>query len=209
VSTFIPDKGDIDLDHVFKTPCFCHTAKVPAEIRHKGILTEGPARDMFSYESGISQKEADSSPNPSEFMSLVRDDSSRQECSVMLNIDHKDFFYVHQRDGWRKLLLPNDAEIAEYGTGQPLRGLVAVCFQLCPWDKCDQGVLLAKDVEEGKGQIEVNGQPVVGLTLANRCHFLRGGQGHYWPVPADSKFEIRVRATEPKSYIRLATVVIW
>ena len=201
--------GDISISDVYKTPCICHTAKVPAEIRHKGILTESQPADMYNYQNGISQGEAMTLSNDSELMRLVRDDSTRQVCTVRLNIDHKDYFFVHEREGWKKLVLPNNAEVAEYGTGMPLRGLIAVCFHVCAWGKCPPGNLLAEHIAEGKGQIEVNGQPVVGMTRANKCEFLRGSQGHYWPPSPESKFEVRVRTTEPDSFIRLGSIVIW
>lgn len=205
--------NEIDLISVFKAPCFCHTAKVPAEIRHKGILTQTEPGNLFNYTEGISLFEADSQLNNFDYMRLVREDGSRQKCDeVRLNIDHKDFFYVSEREGWKKLVVPNDAEMAEYGTEQPLRGLVAVCLTQCAWNKCEKGQLNEEAFAEGKAEIQVNGEPVVGLTsTSGECHFLKGAAGHQWPVPSGSspKFEVSARVTEPDSHIRIGSVVVF
>lgn len=202
----------IDLETVFKAPCFCHTAKVPAEIRHKGILTQTEPGNLFNYTEGISVFEADTELNNFDYMRLVREDGSRQKCDeVKLNIDHKDFFYVSEQEGWKKLVVPNDAERAEYGTGQPLRGLVAVCFTQCPWDKCEKGQLNVEAFADGKSEMQVNGEPIVGVTSAGECHFLKNAKGHLWPVPsgASPQFEVSVRVTAPDSNIRIGTVVVF
>jgi hypothetical protein len=202
------EPDDINLEDVFKTPNFCHTARVPAEIRHKGILLEGPPGDLFNYQQGISEKEA-RSPNDSELFRLVRDDESRQKCPLPVNIDAKDFFYVNDQEGWKKLVLPNDAEMKEYSRGQELRGLIAVCFAVCPWGKCPKGNFLAKDINETTAEIHVNGEPVVGFTNWKNCDFLRGSQGHYWPPNSDSRFEISARTIQPNTFLRIGAFIVW
>jgi len=136
---FMENRSDINLDDIYKTPNFCHTARLPAEIRHTGILTGSAPGDAFHFQDGISEQEAQNTPNDSEFMRLVRDDGSRQQCNATLNIDHKDYFFVTDKDGWKKLVVPNDAELAEYGRGQQLRGLIALCFKVCDWGHCPPG----------------------------------------------------------------------
>jgi hypothetical protein len=42
-----------------------------------------------------------------------------------------DFFFVKVGDGWKKMVLPNDAEVREYGNGQPLQGIVSLRFTGC------------------------------------------------------------------------------
>ena len=125
---------DIKIDDIFKAPNFCHTTRLPAEIRYKGILTNHPPGDMFNFtDTGISQAQADSTPNLSEEFSIVVDAKSRQAwCTeVHLNMDYKDFFYLNQQDGLKKIVLPNDRELAEYGRGQEMKGLVAACYGMC------------------------------------------------------------------------------
>jgi hypothetical protein len=202
------EPGDINLEDVFKTPNFCHTARVPAESRHKGILLEGPPGDLFNYQQGVSEAEA-LSPNDSELFRLVRDDGSRQKCEVQLNIDAKDFFYVNDQDGWKKLVLPNDAELKEYSRGQKLRGLIAVCFAVCPWGKCPKGNLDASTINETTAAIQVNGEPVVGFTKIKNCEFLRSSQGHYFTPNSDSRFEIRARTIQSNTFLRIGAFIVW
>lgn len=134
----VKQRGDIQLEHILKSPNFCHTARVPAEIRHKGILTGGLPGDLFHYDEGITEGKA-RDENDSEFMWLVQDPTTRQKCDITLNVDNKDYFYVKGIDGTKKLILPNDAELAEYGTGQKPVGLIAMCFSVCDWGKCPKG----------------------------------------------------------------------
>lgn len=203
--------AELDLDAVFKAPVFCHTAKVPAEIRHKGILTQTEPGDLYNHFEGSSLIEIEAKENDSDLIRLVRDDETRQICDeVRLNIDHKDYFYLSQREGWKKLVLPNDAEQAEYGAGQqPLRSYIAVCFTQCPWEKCQKGMLDAAAVNDGRVSAQVNGNPVTELTPVENCHVLKGSQGHQWAVLSESfKFEISFRVNEPGSNIRIGTVAL-
>jgi len=71
------------------------------------------------------------------------------------------------------------------------------------------GTLQASDIASGAAEIEINGQPVVGLTDIHLCHFLRGEQGHYWPLSAESRFEIRARVTQSQSSLRFGSFVVW
>jgi hypothetical protein len=215
------DLDGINLEDVYKTPNFCHTARVPAEIRHKGILLEGPPGDVLTYQQGISDAEAHQSHNidsefNSEFMVLVRDDSTRQTCGALVNLDHRDYFYVNDQDGWKKLVLPNDAEIKEYSRGQELRGLIAVCFASKDLNAFSNSTLSAKDINKNMAEIQVNGEPVVrltniliGLTTLKPCWFLRGSQGHYWTPNSDAQFEIRARVIHPNTFLRISSFIVW
>ena len=135
----VNDRGDLQLEHIFKYPSFCHTARVPAKIRHKGILTGGAPGDLFHYDEGVPEGKARDLVNDSEFMWLVQDPTTRQKCDIPLNLDNKDYFYVKGADGIKKLILPNDAEVAEYGTDQKPVGLIAMCLSVCDWGKCPKG----------------------------------------------------------------------
>jgi hypothetical protein len=80
---------DFVLEIFAKGPNFCHTAKLPAEIRHLGILTESNLTGFFTYDRGIGQKEADSSVNAYDFMRLVYDEAERSDCPVTTIMDYK------------------------------------------------------------------------------------------------------------------------
>jgi hypothetical protein len=47
---------DIDGELVLRGPNFCHTARLPADIRHLGMLTESSMVGEDSYDKGIKQK---------------------------------------------------------------------------------------------------------------------------------------------------------
>ena len=211
--TFNDGHGDIKMEDVYKSPNFCHTARLPAEIRHKGILTESPPGDMFHYVDGVSIRDAEKTPNDSDLLRLVRDDGNRQKCEARLNMDYKDFFYVNQKDGFKKLVLPNDRELEEYGSeGQELKGLVAICLAVCPWGKCPKGNLLTDDFDPEENpsfEILVNGSPVIGYTKLARCNFLKGFSGHYWPLNTEGRYEIKVRAKAEGTFLRIGAFVVW
>jgi hypothetical protein len=116
---------------------------------------------------------------------------------ITSNVDHIDYFYVNDQDGWKKLVLPNDAEIKECSRGQELRGLITVCFAYNNL----RGNLAAKDISETTTEIQVNGEPVVGFTNVMNCEFLRASQGHYWTPSSDSRFEIRARKIQPNTFL--------
>jgi hypothetical protein len=199
---------DIDRELFFRGPDFCHTARLPAEIRHLGILTESSLVGEDSYDKGMAIKTAMSSESNGT-MPLVYDPGERQKCEIPLNKDYKDAFLVHNSFGWSQLTLPNDAEMKAYGTGAPLRGIIAICFTDCNWGKCPKGNLIGEDIELGTGEMEVNGIKVSNFTQFNKCRFLKNEGGHIWKPNSDGRFSIRAKANEEKSYIRFSNFVIW
>jgi len=118
----------------FKKRNVCHMAMLPSEIRFKGILTETDPINMFDLPDGLLSSSVRHTPNEGEHMRLISDAATRQTCEVPLNMDHQDYFYVGEPEGWKELTLPNEAEIREYRTGdEPFKGLIMTCFVLCPW----------------------------------------------------------------------------
>lgn len=77
----------------------------------------------------------DEFPTPSGSFQIRKDEKNRQDCPVQLNQDFSDYFVFSQLEGWRELTVPNDREIEEYGTGEPLKGLAVICYINCPWGK--------------------------------------------------------------------------
>jgi len=152
---------------------------------------------------------ADEMEAEGELMRLVYDSDSRQNCEVPLQMDYKDFFYVKQQEGWKKLVLPNDAELKEYGTGEPFRGIIATCLLACGWRKCPEGNLLEADIEAGLGEVEVNGMKVSNFTRFGSCGFLKHHHGHIWTPNSDGRYEIRARAVQDASFLRFSSFILW
>ena len=74
--------GEEDLpDILTKSPNVCHTARLPAETRHLGILTESNKTGFYDYDKGVSLASATASQNPDGVMRLVYDPNERQECA--------------------------------------------------------------------------------------------------------------------------------
>lgn len=202
---------DVDPAVIFKGPMYCHTARLPAEIRHKGILTESPQTGFTTFFMGTELQDALSKPLSSDLMPLVYNKGDRQPCPIPTNMDYKDYFFVSSKDSWRKLVLPNDSEIKEYGTGAPLKGIVAVCFALCPWNKCPSGVLLDTSFHDYYFELKVNNVAVSNFTNFLECKILRHANGFEFPVN-NGRMEIQARVTESaplKSYLRMSSFLIW
>lgn len=202
--------------HVYyKEPNICHIALLPSEIRFKGILTESEPVEMLQLPDGLLDTQAYDAPvsESDETLRLVGDADTRQKCPVPLNQDHRDHFYVSNREGWRHLTLPNDAELKEYGTQPPtpLKGIIAICYVGCPWDQCEEGDMRFNSTCRGPVQIQVNGVPVKSLREIDKpCHLLENEKtGHIWKANDDGRFRISARVTRKESYLRFSSFILW
>lgn len=210
----LPPNGvdGFDVARIINGPSFCHTARLPAEIRYKGILTESTLVGFSTYDVGMGLETAKKTPLENELMDLVYTEADRQTCPISTNVDYKDYFYVSNfEDSWKKLVLPNNAEVKEYRSDQILHGHIAMCFTLCPWGKCPAGVLDVKAFPE-KLDIQVNGKAVTDLREFEECVFLKHADGYQWTANAEQKFDVRVRVTNEAalgSYVRLSAVILW
>jgi hypothetical protein len=203
----IPD--DVDREMLFRGPNICHTARLPAETRHKGILTESALVGEDSYDKGIEFKLSIHTIPEDKSMQLVYDQEERQSCPIPLNKDYKDYFHVRDTHGWSQLTLPNNAEIKAYASGEELRGVIAVCFVNCAWGNCPTGNIRRDEIHEGMAEMEVNGVKVANLTKFDDCDFLKHTDGHVWKPNSDGRFQIRAKVNKEKSYLRFSTIVIW
>jgi hypothetical protein len=131
VDKALPKVDDVPVEILFKEPNMCHTARLPAEARFKGILTESDQTGFESYDKGTAMNEVASTQNPGGKMRLTYDPAARSGC--VAEKDFKDFYYISQKhEGVSTIFLPNAREKAEYGTpGKPLRGIVSICFAAC------------------------------------------------------------------------------
>jgi hypothetical protein len=210
IATGFPVPDDVDRELIFKSPNFCHTGRLPADTRHRGILTESSKVGVETFDMCVYKSEADRTENPSEFMRLVCDDNTRQDCPISVGMDYKDYFYVNEKEGWKKLLIPNDAEKAAYGTVKPrLQGVLAICMVGCSWGSCLDGRLAFGTFERGESEMEVNGIKVVNFTNAFPCRYLKHEKGHKFRSNSDGRFEIRARTLEPSGSLRFSTIAVW
>jgi hypothetical protein len=201
--------SDVDPEMFFRGPNICHTARLPAEIRHLGILTESSLVGEDSFDKGIEVETAKNNTPEDKSMQLVYTEGARQSCPIPLEKDYKDYFYVAKTHGWSQLTLPNNAEIKAYGTSKPLRGVIAVCFAYCKGAKCTAEDIQSTHIHAGMAEMEVNGVKVTTLTAFDRCSFLRHVDGYVWKPNSEGRFRIRAKVDKVKSHIRLSSIVIW
>lgn len=201
---------DVDKQIFFKGSNFCHSARLPAEIRHLGILTETDQVGEDSYEQGVSSGAAERAKPPEDKSMFLVSEGKKQDCPVPLNKDYKDHFYVHNKHGWLELTLPNESEKKAYDTGRSLTGYVVVCFTTCNWGKCPKGNFIGPDFEQGKAEMEVNGVKATSYTkIMQNCNFVGNAEGHVWKPNEDGKFQIRAKTNEEGSYLRFSSIAVF
>jgi hypothetical protein len=202
--------SDVDPEMFYRGANFCHTARLPAESRHLGILTESSLVGEDSYDKGTEMAIANNNTPEDNSMQLVYDQKERLKCPIPLNKDFKDFFFVADTHGWSQLNLPNKAEVKAYGTSEPLRGVIAVCFAGCNWGKCAaENIKSPGMIAEGMVEMEVNGVKAASLTDFGGCYFLKHIGGHVWKPNSDGRFQIRTKVHKEKSFVRFSSIVIW
>jgi hypothetical protein len=214
----LPD--DVDPEVFYRGANFCHIARLPAETRYLGILTESSLVGEDNYDKGLddeaSKHKYDQGENEDtavegidKTMQLTYKLDTRQVCPIPVNKDYKDYFYLYSTHSWSQLTLPNDAEMKAYGTGEPLRGVIAVCFVGCDWGNCPGGNIRRDEINEGLAEMEVNGVKVSNLTKFDDCEFLKHEGGHVWKPNSDGRFKIRAKVNAIHSYIRISSIVVW
>jgi hypothetical protein len=206
-----PDQLDEGVDlvsYLFKKRPYCHTARLPAEARYSGILTETHQTGFFHYDTGISKQEAQSEANNSTGMRLVYDAGERQFCNELLQVDYKDFFYVGETEGAKSLTLPNDAELRAYGTGQPIMGIIGFTPAACEWG-CPKEVLTDSGLDQGEWEMSINGLSITGRVKVVDTSFVRHKDGWVFPPNADGRFEIQARVNATGKHLRLSSIMIF
>lgn len=216
----------------YTAPNYCHIALLPSEIRYRGILDEHPTPPVFvdrlaavtspadfapalvrnPWEASLTLdddgtaaiRNATSSSSDDEMLLLGDPDTRQTDCPIPLNVDHQDFFFVPERDGWRHVQLPNRREVDAYGNGNgggtlrpgpgpapvpgsQLRGVVAICYVGCPWGKCMDSDVRWQVGDENVVDLKVNGVAVTKLRemdAHSNCHVLEHEGGYVWEDPA-------------------------
>ncbi|KAL7571143.1 hypothetical protein ACA910_014747 [Epithemia clementina (nom. ined.)] len=212
--------ADIPNEVIYWNPNYCHTARLPAQIRYQGILTESEEKgddDGETFDHGSEYKQVLYQANDQ--MPLAWDANLYQEFCQNYKIvnDHQDFFVVNWM-GWSQLVLPNPTEQAAYAQVQQhpvLLGYIQMCLAGCGWG-CPKGVLSQKDLLNAttmqQSQVlsmTVNNVPVESFTPVKDCQFLKHAGGHQWTPNADGRFEIRGKTLESPHYLRISAFVIW
>jgi hypothetical protein len=217
----LPDEKkdpDVDVDLLYKGPSVCRTARLPAQSRYLGYMTNtnhvgsiAPVGEE-TYDLGTSKEEADST-DAGGVMRLVYNlkDGDHEVCPVVVKPDYKDVFYAAQKDGLVKLTFPNEAERRAYRFDQSeYKGLIGIILGGCDWGKCKAGELQKKHFEEGLFEVTVNGKPVKSLVdFSFDCIFLKGDDGFYWKPSANGDYEIGIEVKEPGGFLRLSSVVLY
>lgn len=204
--------SDFSVDLLYKQPNYCHTARLPAEIRYQGYLNGKADATREDFTKGVELVEAKQLVSPEE-MPLTFDQTARQKCHLEVIIDYKDFFLVSASyDDYAKLVLPTESEVQAYGQGraEPLRGIVAVCSAACGWH-CPPDTLDLIAVVKDQAVLRVNGEAIGNLTdWQGGCSLLqRSGGSHVWPANAQGKYVLEAKVTEAGKVMRLSSVMIW
>jgi hypothetical protein len=231
------EDADFNSTVIIGEPNYCHTTRLPAEIRYLGILTETTTQiGSTDYDKGIGvhtlletvyDDNANTSTNVDGIypMILSYDEEDRQKCSISTNEDYKDFYFVGANTGWRQLTLPNQFERNAYGTNSDgstslplLKGYIAMCFTGCPWDECPPGVWARNVYKEDKLlKIRINQVMVTNYTTISKseCDLLRHNDGYQFPInEKENTVTIDVQlnvpeALNPKSYLRISSWIVW
>lgn len=241
---------------LLKDPAYCHTSILPAETRFLGLLTNseitGSIQDQ-EYEKGVSlsliespQKPGDSGGKPHAYQDerleyknqllLALNPNEREKCAEPTHLDFKDFYQISSFEGWKSLLLPNQAEAkyyTEYDATQ-VKGNILVCLLKCAYNSCPANNLQnyfdrknkknKKEVSEeeranfGDFEMKINGVAVSNGSMHyihESCIVVRHAhmdpeQASIWKPNEAGKylFEVRVANAKVYSYIRITSFII-
>lgn len=182
---------------LFRGNSVCHTAVLPAQSRYLGHATESEkvGSSGGGYDTGQNKVLCLAKNNE---LPLAYESSDRLRCASS-KIDHKDFFYLRNADGWLFATVPNNAELEAYRR-RPLQGIIMICLQVCPMDRCSDDYVGFSEVSRHHGQakidIKVDGLSVKNfLTIDHRCHVLEGPQGIRWGSgkAGDGRYKLSMR----------------
>jgi hypothetical protein len=211
-----PIPSGVNPEIILRGPNLCHTARLPAEIRHLGYLTETDKIGFLSCDKGYKLVDYDQQRIKGGKMELIQEgmqDDPRQQCSLSVQQDYKDYFYTHEEEGWKWMVVPNDAEMQVYVDSDfKFAGYVMICFRYCDWNNCDSLVenILAREYRQGKGEIHINGVPVVDFTdTTHNCYWPNHTDGFVWEPDENGRFNFTARAVAPNNYMRISSFIVW
>lgn len=218
---------------IVHTPSFCHIAKLPTDMRYRGLLTENfelttinPAVEL-TYDDGVQNTDAKmkpelQNPEPRQGEPLLITHLHNECPQRRTHIDNRDIFEVRSTDGWKSFTLPNDSQEKFYEdynvkTG---KGLIMLCWGPCAWGKCEstdvRPMNKKKDPNAGHLEMKVNGVVVTGYDgSGGGCHFMKHeGDPHSrlkWQPNEDGKFHITMRVADATvaSYAKFSSFIFF
>mmetsp|Transcript_1243 Transcript_1243/g.1889 ORF Transcript_1243/g.1889 Transcript_1243/m.1889 type:complete len:663 (-) Transcript_1243:3626-5614(-) len=200
---------------LFRGRKICHTALLPAQTRFLGYLTDSSEVGTVDggYETGQNMVIVDPVRDA---LPLTYDSADRQRCASS-KVDHKDFFYLRNQDGWLHTIVPSRSEMRAY-QHVDFEGIIIICLQLCPLDKCpDRRVGFGGNNDwRTKFDIRVEGQDVKNvLDLDHRCHVLEGASGIRWKRTKASvggyklSFRLQVREQGLEYSVKISSIIVF
>jgi hypothetical protein len=199
----------------FRGKSVCHTALLPAQSRFLGHVTESGkvGSPEGGYDTGENKAICKADHNQ---LPLAYESSDRHRCPSA-KIDHKDFFYLRNQDGWLHSTVPTRSEIQAYQQNDP-QGVIMVCLQVCPMDRCsDDYVGFGQSSDHGHAKIsmKVDGREVKNfLNLDHRCQVLESDTGIRWgPGQADGgryklSFRLHVKLSGLTYSVKISSIVV-
>ena len=111
--------NDIHGEIIYRRHAICHTALLPSHARSNGLLMDD-GKNTGSKDIDMGTNLYFLSKPEDGILPLAFDPNDRQLCDA-LEIDHKDFFYVKEGDGWLSLTVPTNSELKAYGKKKTLQ----------------------------------------------------------------------------------------
>jgi hypothetical protein len=200
-----------------------------AEIRYRGFLTghtkdefdmdyrEGMERQLIFVGAAAAAAAAETQPKEEHELQVAYDSGNRQKCSISLNNDHPDFFYVASNQGWFHKTLPTSAEQDAYGNA-PALGHILLCFASCEIynkPKCTGDELKMDELSQAL-EIQVNGKMAELVILARECAILKRQMAVAFPANEEGRYLIKVRinpnvvnATAKQKIVRISSIIVF
>ena len=218
-------QNEVDPSIFFRGESLCHTARLPAEIRYLGYLTNtdkvgGPAvfgKEQYDVGVEFHEDTTVSNVSTSGLMQLGWSNEGGTErqigCSVIVKPDYKDYFFVREGDGWAKMIFPNDKERIAYGYDpSKMHGIILILFKSCDWGKCAKNFLQGNDLNEGKKwEMKINGIPVEMFhTLGGASMPVNDKKGiRFLPDRKYPYYEIEIKVNHPNSYVKISSIILF
>eukprot|EP00529_Nitzschia_sp_RCC80_P041568 CAMPEP_0113512950 /NCGR_PEP_ID=MMETSP0014_2-20120614/39601_1 /TAXON_ID=2857 /ORGANISM="Nitzschia sp." /LENGTH=776 /DNA_ID=CAMNT_0000409319 /DNA_START=26 /DNA_END=2352 /DNA_ORIENTATION=- /assembly_acc=CAM_ASM_000159 len=212
--TDMEEYKDFDFSFLYRGDPFCHTARLPAQTRFHGYLTETSKTGVQThvwketYETGIEVSDAiNKASNGTILLAYNKAKRTQRECPVIVAPDYKDFFFVHTSHGPSQISIPNEVERSVYQYDPTkIKGAVIFLLETCDWGKCDPGFLKREEFLEKKWSISINGAGVIDLiNIGYDALLARPQNGRYFPPQGeDGIYTISIQVHEPDSFVRIS-----
>lgn len=208
----------VQMKTLFRSNAVCHTALLPSETRYSGIVTGTLNRGDSNggYDKGVDKVILAISRREDGILPLAFEPTDRQRCAT-LKIDHKDFFYIREGDGWLSTVVPNQVEIQAYRRVHKAEGYIMICLKPCPLGRCSDDYIGFGESAKGRNQIElmVDGDLVTGVHYIDGCHLLENENGLRWGPgkKAHGQYKIQFRLNIPKQVIekelKISSIIVF